>query len=135
MPPCAEPAAAASTLTAPAAVVRSVLIVDDDAVLRSVIADYVRTFGAEVFEATNGLEALWLTKHHRPALVLVDLRMPRLDGFETIRHIRKFDPAIRLAVITGDLSEATRDRVASLGMALLLKPFDLDALDPLLATA
>jgi CheY-like chemotaxis protein len=110
-----------------------VLVVDDDDALRRTIADYARGRGLTVWEAANGLEALWVTKHERPSVVLVDLRMPRLDGYETIRHIRKFDPAIRIAVITGDVSDATRERVAGLGLALLVKPFELRALDALLA--
>lgn len=116
----------------PSAVVPSVLVVDDDDALRRTIAEYARSRGMAVWEAANGLEALWVTKHQRPALVLVDLRMPRLDGYETIRHIRKFDPAIRVAVITGDVSDATRQRVADLGLDLLTKPFELHALDELL---
>jgi CheY-like chemotaxis protein len=109
-----------------------VLVVDDDEALRATIVEYVRGVGSEVWEAANGLEALWVTKHQHPALVLVDLRMPRLDGFETIRHIRKFDPSIRIVVITGDVSDATRQRVEGLGIHLLLKPFELTDLDTLL---
>jgi CheY-like chemotaxis protein len=109
-----------------------VLVVDDDEALRATIVEYLRAVGSEAWEAANGLEALWVTKHEHPAVVLVDLRMPRLDGFETIRHIRKFDPSIRIVVITGDVSDATRQRVEGLGIHLLLKPFELTALDTLL---
>jgi CheY-like chemotaxis protein len=109
--------------------VRSVLIVDDDDRVRQVIAEYVTAEGNEAWEATNGLEALWVVKHQRPGLVLLDLTMPRLDGFETIRHIRKFDPSIRIVVITGDITDETRQRVESLGVELLLKPIDLRTLD------
>lgn len=126
------PAPAAGPVTS-AALVPSVLVVDDDDALRRTIAEYARSLGIAVWEAANGLEALWVIKHERPALVLVDLRMPRLDGHETIRHIRKFDPAIRIAVITGDVSDATRERIAGLGLDLLTKPFELHALDALLA--
>lgn len=77
------------------------------------------------------LEALWILKHHRPELVLLDLTMPRLDGFETVRHIRKFQPSQRIVVITGDISEATRTRVTGLGLELLLKPVELSRLDTL----
>ena len=112
---------------------RSVLIVDDDDRVRQTIAEYVKMSGSEAWEASNGLEALWVVKHRRPALVLLDLAMPRLDGYETIRHIRKFDPSIRIVVITGDVSEATRQRVAGLGVDLLLKPIDIRSLDAMFA--
>jgi CheY-like chemotaxis protein len=115
--------------------VPSVLIVDDDVAVRQVIADYAKSVVSDVWEASNGLEALWIVKHQRPALVLLDLRLPRVDGYETIRHIRKFDPSIRIVAITGDLSDATRERVASLGIDLLHKPFDLSDLEGVLATS
>jgi CheY-like chemotaxis protein len=72
---------------------------------------------------------LWLVKHQRPDVVLLDLTMPHLGGYETIRHIRKFDPRIRIVVITGDATEQTRREVEPLGLELLVKPFDLRALD------
>lgn len=108
--------------------IRSVLVVDDDPGMRNMLLDYARSRGCATWEATNGLEALWIVKHHRPHLVLLDLRMPRLDGFDTIRHIQKFDPTIRIVIITGDPSDDTRHRIEALGLELLLKPFTLDAL-------
>ena len=123
----------AAAMNGPSKVVRSVLIVDDDEGVRQMIADYVKTAGREAWEASNGLEALWIVKHRRPGLVLLDLTMPRLDGYETIRHIHKFDPSIRIVVITGDITEATRQRVAGLGVDLLLKPIDLRSLNALFA--
>ena len=112
---------------------RSVLVVEDNEALRQTIQDYAASLGCQAWQASNGLEALWIVKHHRPTLVLLDLTMPRLDGFETIRHIRKFDPSIQIVVVTGDASETTRDRVEALGLELLIKPFQLDELDPLFA--
>ena len=116
-------------MTASPATIRSVLVVDDDANLRRTLCDYVRSLDKTAWEAAHGLEALWIVKHQRPDLVLLDLTMPRLDGFETIRHIRKFDPSIRVVVITGDPREEIRLRVASLGLDLLLKPLEPAALD------
>ena len=110
---------------------RSVLVVEDDEALRQAMLDYATSLGCQAWEAGNGLEALWIVKHHRPTLVLIDLTMPRLDGFETIRHIRKFDPSIQIVVVTGDVSETTRRRVEELGLELLIKPFQLQELDSL----
>jgi len=111
----------------------SVLVVEDNEALRHTILDYAASLGCEAWQASNGLEALWIVKHHRPTLVLLDLTMPRLDGFETIRHIRKFDPSIEIVVVTGDASETTRRRVEELGLELLVKPFQLTELDSLFA--
>ena len=115
--------------------VRSVLVADDDDRLREAIRDYAASAGFETWEATNGLEALWIVKHHRPNVVLLDLVMPRLDGFQAAQHIRKFDSSIRIVIVTGNRSEATRRRVLALGYALVVKPFDLGALDAALGTS
>lgn len=114
--------------------VSSVLIVDDDENLRAVLRAYMEAAGLTAWEATNGLEALWIVKHHRPAVVLLDLTMPRLNGIETARHIRKFDPSIRIIILTGDHSEETRARIAALGYELILKPFRIDILDAAMDT-
>src|SRR6266850_6848166 len=101
---------------------RSILVVDDNEKVRQVLVDYVSTIGSEPLEASNGLQALWIVKQQRPDLVLLDLSMPRLGGFEAVRHIQKFDPSIRIIVITGDLSDETRREVERLGLEMLEKP-------------
>lgn len=120
-------------MMASASVICSVLVVEDDDPVRNMLCDHARDRGCTTWEAANGLEALWIVKHQRPDLVLLDLRMPRVDGFETLRHIRKFDPSIRVVIVTGDMSDETRHRVESLGLELLVKPVTLDALDAVLA--
>jgi CheY-like chemotaxis protein len=111
----------------------SVLIVDDNEHVRGVFVDYVTLMGSEVREASNGLEALGMIEQNRPDLVLLDLKMPRLGGYETVRLIRELDPRVRIIVITGDISEETRCDVERLGLELLLKPIDLQELDTLFA--
>ena len=117
--------------TPPHRLSNSVLIVDDNEHVRQVLVEYVTMIEREVLEASNGLEALWIVKHQRPDVVLLDLTMPRLGGYETIRHIRKFDPRIRIVVITGDAREETRREIEGLGLELLVKPLDIRALDAL----
>lgn len=117
-------------MTASPATVQSVLVVDDDANFRAAVCEYARGVGSEAWEAANGLEALWIVEHHRPDLVLVDLTMPRLDGFTTVRHMLALDPSIRIMIVTGDTRVETRERARKLGVDLLVKPFALTALDP-----
>jgi two-component system response regulator (stage 0 sporulation protein F) len=111
----------------------SILIADDDKDFREMVRQYAHHLGRTTWEASNGLEALWIVKHQRPDVVLLDLRMPRVDGFETLRHIRKFDPSIRLVIVTGDGSDETRHRVESLGLEFLFKPVTLETLETLFA--
>jgi two-component system OmpR family response regulator len=104
----------------------TVLVADDYAPFREMVADYLALNGCEVLQAGNGLEVLWQTKHEHPSTILLDLTMPRVDGFETLKRLRAFDPAIRIIVVTGSADAATRDRALAAGAAaVLVKPIDL----------
>ena len=65
-----------------------ILVVDDELVLQSVYRDLLEKAGYQVFTASDGWEALDIFSQQQPALSIVDLRMPGMDGFELIRHIR-----------------------------------------------
>jgi CheY-like chemotaxis protein len=119
----------------PPASPRSILVADDNDKVRQLLVDYVTAIGSEPLEASNGLQALWIVKQRRPDMVLLDLTMPRLGGFEAVGHIQKFDPSIRVIVITGDLSDETRREVERLGLEMLEKPFNLRVLDRMLGRA
>ena len=72
----------------------SVLIVDDDAALRDLLALLLQRQGWEVFQAEDGLVGLEMVRRHRPKVVLCDLLMPRCSGFQFCRSLRA-DPAFR----------------------------------------
>jgi two-component system NarL family response regulator len=79
-----------------------VLLADDHPVVRSGLRSVLE---AEpdmrvVAEASDGREAIAAYRAHRPDLVLMDLRMPRLDGIDAIHAIRRFDPDARIVVLT-----------------------------------
>lgn len=109
------------------------LIVDDEPEVRAVLEEYLTGIGYDVLTAANGLEALWAVKHERPAAVLVDLQMPRLGGLDTIRHIRKFDQAVRVVVVTGALTREIALQLRDLGVPIVLKPVDLSVVRDVLA--
>lgn len=67
---------------------KTVLVVDDDPELRELITLYLRDHQLETIEAGGGLEAIKQCRSHRPDLVLLDVMMPDLDGYETARMIR-----------------------------------------------
>ena len=110
---------------------RPVLVVNDEPDIRQALRNYLVALGHEVLEAGNGLEALLAVKRHSPGVVLLDLTMPRLDGFATIKHIQKFDASIRIVVVSGYVDEAAHARLEALGVAVLGKPLDLALLDSL----
>jgi signal transduction histidine kinase len=66
----------------------SILVVDDDPIVRSLMQATLRTDGFTVFEATDGVEGCRLYEEHRPDLMLVDLVMPHMDGYELCRILR-----------------------------------------------
>ncbi|OEH84953.1 two-component system response regulator [Desulfuribacillus stibiiarsenatis] len=71
---------------------KSVLVVDDTTFIRKVMREIVEENGFEVVdEATNGIEALDMYQQYKPDLVIMDITMPHMDGFEAIEKIREMD--------------------------------------------
>jgi len=66
----------------------SILVVDDDPIVRSIMRATLKTDGFTVFEAADGEEGCRLCEEHRPDLLLVDLVMPRMDGYDLCRRLR-----------------------------------------------
>jgi CheY-like chemotaxis protein len=93
---------------------RSVLIVEDDAAARRMLRQELKTGGWQVREAANGRLALDQVAAHQPELVLLDLMMPEMDGFEFLDELRKrgATPPIPVVVITAkDLTDEDRRRL------------------------
>src|SRR4051794_18402104 len=67
----------------------TVLVVDDEPTIVEILGTYLERAGFEVERAMDGLEALRLTELHRPDLVVLDLMLPGLDGFEVLRRLRE----------------------------------------------
>ena len=68
---------------------KTILIVDDKMSVQRMIADYLGENGFRTVTANNGREALFVARHEKPDLVLLDIMMPEMDGFEFMRHFRK----------------------------------------------
>jgi DNA-binding NtrC family response regulator len=108
---------------------KTVLVADDDADLRSTLAEYFALHGFEVLEASNGLEALLHVKRRRPGVIVLDLAMPRLGGLDALKRIAAFDPAAAVIVVSGAVDEQTRRAALALGArAVMDKPIALPAL-------
>lgn len=76
-----------------------VLVVEDDSFLRKLLSDKLRHEGFELFEATNGQEALDFLKNNKPILMLLDLMMPGVDGFQVLESVRRDERIKDLPVI------------------------------------
>jgi two-component system, chemotaxis family, chemotaxis protein CheY len=107
----------------------SVLVVDDDADVRELLAAVLKSEGYDVLTAENGAAALSVLRDTLPDLIVLDLMMPVMNGWE-FRAAQLDDPAlagIPVMVVTADAS--TRTRAASLGVqAYMTKPIQFDRL-------
>ena len=115
----------------PAAPSRSVLIVDDDASLLGFLAFFFEDKGFEVHTARDGVEAIDLARRHRPPVIITDLMMGQMHGFELIRQVRA-DPALGGAIVIAMSAKAYKsdqDRVRTLGATdYVVKPFQIEEL-------
>ena len=105
---------------------RSVLIVDDEEIIRALLSDWLELAGYETHAASDGFEGLRLLGEHRPNLVISDIMMPEMDGYEFCRLVRKSTnvPIMMITGIAGDDKEEVR---RELGINdYMTKPFDIE---------
>ena len=105
-----------------------ILVVDDDETIRQIVRLCLSDEGYDVFEAANGLAALDLLAHCQPNLILLDLRMPVMDGWEFARRYRG-GPGPHVPIVAFVAALNAQTECADLETAgILAKPFDLDVL-------
>jgi len=109
---------------------KRILIAEDDFVNQKLITHSLNTTGAIFDIAGNGLEAIELLKSGNYDLILMDINMPEMDGFEATQVIRKeISSSIPIIAMTGWSSRTEGDKFTQVGMnGCLAKPFGLDAL-------
>lgn len=105
----------------------SVLVVDDDPLILATVADLLDFEGYPVSTAANGAEALEVAATTRPAVVLLDMRMPVLDGWGFARAVRERDLPLAIVVMTA-AQDARRWAAEIEAFGHIAKPFDADAL-------
>ncbi|KOR28687.1 hypothetical protein TI04_10430, partial [Achromatium sp. WMS2] len=91
-----------------------VLVVDDTAYNRSLIIDMLEPLGFEMYEAENGAVGLRMVEAHGPDIVIADVRMPVMDGYELIRQLRSNPKYSDLKIIVHTASVGQDDRESSL---------------------
>lgn len=109
----------------------TVLIVDDEPGIRLAVTDYLEAVGYTVIAAATGKQAWQLVQQYRPHLLVTDIRMPQMDGYELVKLVRQ-QPAFRLLPViylTECSQTQARIRGYKLGCdAYLAKPFNLEEL-------
>jgi DNA-binding response OmpR family regulator len=100
-----------------------ILIIDDEDQVRFCIKAYLEDSGFVCMEAGDGIEGMEAFRSFRPDLVLTDLRMPRLDGFNFITTLRDLSPATPVVVLTGTYDLYAAEAAKGLGARYcLFKP-------------
>ncbi len=99
-----------------------VLIVDDDAEIRGLLRSTLAQEGIEADTAENGLDALELLNANRYAVMLMDLMMPAMNGFQLLEAVRKDSPVV--LVVTGADQSMVNELDARLVHGIIRKPFD-----------
>ena len=105
----------------------SVLIVDDEQSIVQSLSGLLSDEGFEVSTAFNGYEALKVIDSESPDVVLLDIWMPGIDGIETLKEIKKYNPHIQVIIITGHGTIETAVKATKLGaFDLVEKPLSID---------
>jgi DNA-binding response OmpR family regulator len=102
---------------------KTILVVDDTASVRQLLQDYLTQQGFRVVTASNGQEAIYAARHSNPDVILLDIMMPQMDGFDFLRHYRK-EKQTPVIVITA--KEEETDAVLGLELGAddyVIKPF------------
>ena len=98
----------------------TIVVVEDHDDARRYLGLFLNQIGANVVLARNGFEGLEATKNNRPDLVVSDIKMPGMDGFELLREIRAFGPdtggSIPVIAMTAFVTYADRARILNAGM-------------------
>jgi len=113
-----------------------ILLVDDEREFVTTLSErlLMRDMGSIV--AYDGESALELVSSDEPDVMILDLRMPGVDGIEVLRNVKLFNPQIEVIILTGHGSEADRNTCMNLGaFAYLQKPVDIDVLSETLRKA
>ncbi|WP_420824135.1 response regulator [Thermoflavimicrobium daqui] len=108
---------------------KKVLVVDDQYGIRVLLKEVFSKDNLIVFQAANGKQALEIIRLERPDLILLDMKMPGMDGLELLRRLRRLDTKIKVIMMTayGELDMV--DEATKLGaIGHFTKPFDIDEL-------
>ena len=116
---------------------KKILVVDDDATNRLVVRVLMERRGYAVYEAPSGQDALDIVDLNNFDVILMDLSMPRMDGFETTKRLRegaKIGASMPIFALTAHTAHSNIEKCLSAGMnGVLPKPFDSHRADQLLS--
>ncbi|GAG96497.1 unnamed protein product, partial [marine sediment metagenome] len=109
---------------------KSVLVIDDDPLIRKTLSSYLSKKGFEAVAAEDGEEGIQKYEEHIPDLVILDIRLPDVDGLEVLGRIREKNPNASIIIMTAyDDMKTTIEAIKSGAFEYLVKPLDYVELD------
>ena len=112
-----------------------ILIVDDSNFVITIVSKTLQTNipVLEILTASNGIEGYNLYRTEKPDLIVLDLLMPEMNGWELLKLIREEDLKVKIIVLSADIQKATRDEIETFGItAFLNKPFNNEKAEQLI---
>lgn len=106
---------------------KKVLIVDDQNGIRILLMEVFNSEGYTTMQAPNGKVALEIVRNDAPDLVLLDMKIPGMDGLEILKHIKEINPEIKVIMMTAYGELDMIKQATDLGALMhFTKPFDID---------
>lgn len=117
-----------------------ILVIDDESSVRALLDMRLRYQGYDVLFADNGMKGLQLYRQEHPDVIVLDLRMPELDGVTVLKEIRRVDLKQPVIILTGDTTPSVEQQARALGVSeFIVKGSSLnlvvDAIKSLLKTS
>jgi len=114
----------------------TIMVVDDQPGIRRLLVEVLQEDGYNVAIAANGYDALHKVKEITPQLILMDMKMPGMDGLETFRELKKVGKAERVIMMTayGEL-ELVKEALNLGAYKYITKPFDINVIKRIVAEA
>jgi len=107
---------------------KNILIVDDEPCIRETTKDILSYAGFNVTTGNDGFDAVDRVKQGFNGLILMDIKMPRLDGISAFKMIHDINPDVRSLIMTGYATNKNEADAKKMGITILYKPFNIDEL-------
>lgn len=106
---------------------KKILVVDDQYGIRVLLCEILQKDGYKMFDAANGVQALKIVDQEKPDLVLLDMKIPGMDGLEILKRIKADNPQVDVIMMTAYGELNLINEAMSLGaITHFAKPFDID---------
>ena len=107
----------------------NILVVDDEQEICEILEDFLTEMGHEVTTATRGAQALESVKNDRPHLMILDIRMPEMDGIQVMKEAKALNPELGVIMVSAVRDEEVAKQAMGEGAYdYITKPIDLDYL-------